>query len=110
MMEPLPDLHALTDAELKALPQQLQDITLKTLDGLGAELEAGNMTSEETFAKSDQIMHWTTAQNELIFAEQMRRAQKKGRISMIIKMVLIIVAGGIAIAAPVLKMLKLIDA
>ena len=110
MMEPLPDLHALTDAELKALPQQLQDITLKTLDGLGAELEAGNMTSEETFAKSDQIMHWTTAQNELIFAEQMRRAKKKGRISMIIKMVLLIVVGGIAIAVPVLKMLKLIDA
>lgn len=41
MMEALPNLEKLSDAELIVLPQQLQDITFKTLDGLGAELEAG---------------------------------------------------------------------
>ncbi len=106
-MEPLPDLHALTDAELKALPQQLQDITLKTLDGLGAELEAGNMTSEETFAKSDQIMHWTMAQNELIRTEQMRRAQIVSRKRMIIRISLIILVVIAVLAMTVLDALKL---
>lgn len=110
MMEPLPDLHTLTDAELKVLPRQLQDITLKALDGFGAELEAGNVTLEEINAKSDAMLHWTSAQQELIFNEQMRRAQKKSRISTIIKIVLLLVVGGIVIAVPILKMLKLIDA
>lgn len=62
MMEALPGLQTLSDAELKKLPQQLQDITLKALDAFGAELEAGNLTLEEANVKSDQIMHWTTAQ------------------------------------------------
>ena len=107
MMEALPDLQKLSDAELKVLPQQLQDITLKTLDALGAELESGNVTSEETFAKSDQIMHWTTAQQELIYAEQMRRANIVSRRRMIIKMTLIILVGIAIITITVLEALKL---
>ncbi len=110
MIENLPDLASLSDAELKALPRQLQDMTLKALDGFGAELEAGNVTLEEINAKSDAMLHWTTAQQELIFNEQMRRVQKKSRRSTIIKTTLLLVVGGVAIAVPILKMLKLIDA
>ena len=107
MLETLPDLKKLSDDELKVLPQKLQAITLKTLEALGAELESGIMTSEETFAKSDQIMHWTTAQQELIFAEQMRRANIVSRKRMIIKMTLIILVGIAIIAITVLEALKL---
>lgn len=107
MMQALPELHTLSDEELKMLPKQLQDMTLETLDGLGAELEAGNMTSEETFAKSDQIMHWTTAQQELIYAEQMRRANIVSRKRMIIKMTLIVLAVIAMLAITVLEALKL---
>jgi hypothetical protein len=109
MMDALPDLHTLSDDELKMLPTQLMDMTLKALNGFADEIGAGNLTLEEANAKGDEVMRWSTAQQELIYAEQMRRAQKKGRKSMIIKMVLLVVVGGIAISVPLLKMLKLID-
>lgn len=65
------------------------------------------MTSEETFAKSDQIMHWTTAQQELIFAEQMRRIRIVSRKRMIIRISLIILVVIAALAMTLLEALKL---
>lgn len=109
-MEPLPDLHTLTDTELQLLPRQLQDITLKALDGFGAEMQAGNLTLEQINAKSDQLMRWTTAQQELIYAEQMRRSMIKNRKRSLVTKSIVILAIIALIAVSAIKTIGFNDA
>jgi len=74
MIENLPDLASLSDAELKNLRQQSQDETLKALDTLGTEIGSGRLSIQEIF-----------------FNEQMRRSALAHR-----KKRLLIIAAAIA--------------
>lgn len=74
MIENLPDLASLSDAELKNLRQQSQDETLKALDVLGTEIGSGRLSMEEAGKQGDQLVHLMTTQQEIFFNEQMRRS------------------------------------
>jgi len=87
------NISSLSDAELEALPRQLQEITMKALDAVGADMGAGRLTPEAANEESKRLIDLQVAQLDLCLTEIIRRGAAARKKRSLISIVMILAAG-----------------